>query len=114
MAGSSNPNLLERYSWSVDRAEPLLASIAISDLQGDSAHAASILEKTRTLFPRDQRLDDWARVVTLSALPTEKHDEWRALLYKFGRQDLGSSLSWSLEGDLPSGVGHPKAPREVK
>lgn len=104
VAGSAESELLLKCAEAFSRPEPLLASTMVHDLRGEADLARSVLRRVREQFPRDWRLADWEKALEVRGNSTRKKEEWLSLAFKFGRPDLGSSLSWTLLGDLPSGL----------
>lgn len=87
------------------RVEPILAASMALDLRGFRALALTVLGRARSVSKYDHRLERWTELLTSSETGTEeKRASWETLLSEPGQNYLGSSLSWSLLSDLPSGM----------
>jgi hypothetical protein len=101
--GTVNAELLKKCSQEKTRVEPLFASATVFHIVGDRDSAWTALGEVRALSPLDFRLSSWAAMLAMENDSTNLMSEWVRVLSMPGRSDLGSALSWALDGDLTSG-----------
>jgi hypothetical protein len=101
--GTVDAKLLLKCSEEEARVEPLLASATVFHIVGNRDSAWTALAKVRALSPLDFRLSSWAATLAIENNSTDLMSEWVRVLSMPGRSDLGSAISWALDGDLTSG-----------
>jgi hypothetical protein len=106
--GKVDAELLLKCSQEEARVEPLLASATVFHILGDRDSAWNALAKVRAMSPLDFRLSSWAATLGIENDSANLGSEWVRVLSMPGRSDLGSVLSWALDGDLTSGRKNPK------